>query len=225
MICQAIVCSQQFAYDTRTVRMRIRELRKRVGLKQVELAEAADLSPPYMSALETGNVRKSPSIETLSRIAKVLDVRIGDLFDDAKPVAVAGKVGAGARVPLIDAFEKGGGLYHVVCPSELRFQKNIVAVQVEGDSMLPVYQDGDILFYSRHTFSVPSESLGKICVCQDTNGDAWVKYVKTGTLPDKYHLISLNPLAHSMFDVELEWAAQVLLHWPHHLVANIVVDE
>ena len=201
--------------------MRIRELRTRKNIKQIELANAVNLSRPYMSALETGNVKKSPSIDVLSALANALGVRIGELFDDAKPIAVAGKVGAGAKVPLSDVYEKGDGLYYVACPADLPHDIHVVAVEVEGDSMVPVYQDGDILFYSRDVMGVPNEAIGRICVCEDTSGDVWVKHIRPGSEPGKFHLISVNPLIDNMFDRELKWAAPVRLHWPHDLVEKM----
>lgn len=203
------------------MRLKIKDIRKRLKLKQKDLAEATGLSNPYLSALETGNVKKSPSMETLTLIAEALGVRIGDLFDDARPIAIAGRVGAGAKVPLVDVYEKGDGLYHVACPSELSNGARIVGVEIEGDSMLPVYRAGDLLFYNRDVMGIPSEALGSVCICEDQNGDGWVKYVKSGTEPNKFHLVSLNPLVENMFDVQLKWAAPVKLHWPKALVERV----
>lgn len=200
---------------------KIREIRTRLGMKQKDLVEATGLSNPYLSALETGNVKKSPSVDALNKIANALGVRVGELFDDAKPIAIAGKVGAGAKVPLVDAYVKGDGLYHVACPFELSGNGSIVGVEVEGDSMTPIYRDGDVLFYSRDTIGVPTEAVGAICVCEDANGDGWVKHIKPGTEPGKFHLISVNPLVDNMFDVVLKWAAPVKLAWPKALVERI----
>jgi DNA-binding XRE family transcriptional regulator len=203
------------------MKFKIREIRIRSGMKQKDLVEATGLSNPYLSALETGNVKKSPSVDALNKIATALGVRVGELFDDAKPVAVAGKVGAGAKVPLVDAYAKGDGLYHVACPFELPHNISIVGVEVEGDSMAPIHRDGDVLFYSRDTMGVPTEAVGAICVCEDENGDGWVKHVKRGTEPGKFHLISINPLVDNMFDVILKWAAPVKLAWPKALVEKV----
>lgn len=58
---------------------RVRQYRElqRVSLRKV--AERADVSPSFLSQLETG--RSSVSIATLARIAAALDVTIADLFD------------------------------------------------------------------------------------------------------------------------------------------------
>ena len=87
--------------------------------------------------------------------------------------------------------------------------------------MTPIYRDGDVLFYSRDTVGVPTEAVGAICVCEDANGDGWVKHVKPGTEPGKFHLISLNPLVDNMFDAALKWAAPVRLAWPRALVERV----
>jgi hypothetical protein len=45
----------------------------------------------------------------------------------------------------------------------------------------------------------------------------WVKQVKAGDEPGLFHLISLNPGANTMWNVRLNWAARVRLHWPAEL--------
>ena len=58
---------------------RLKEIRKAQGLTQEALAEKVDLSPQYLSRLEAGH--QSPSLETVARLADVLDLELGDLFD------------------------------------------------------------------------------------------------------------------------------------------------
>lgn len=58
---------------------RIKELRKRKGLTQDQIAEKVDLAPRYISLIEVG--RSSPSLETIENIARVLEVDLRDLFD------------------------------------------------------------------------------------------------------------------------------------------------
>lgn len=57
---------------------RIEELRKRKGLSQKKLAEMANISAPYLSALEKGK-KKNPTLQVLQNIAKALEVEIKDL--------------------------------------------------------------------------------------------------------------------------------------------------
>ncbi len=58
----------------RIVGTKIRKLREEMGLTQEDLAKSVGLSSEFISLLELG--RRSPSLESLSRIAKFLDKKI-----------------------------------------------------------------------------------------------------------------------------------------------------
>lgn len=57
---------------------RIREIRKEKGWSQLELAEYADISEPYMSYIETG--KKKISLATLIAVATALEVTVDFLL-------------------------------------------------------------------------------------------------------------------------------------------------
>jgi len=56
----------------------LRELRSKAGLSQEALADEAGLHRTYMSDLERG--QRNPSIVIADRIAKALNVSIGELL-------------------------------------------------------------------------------------------------------------------------------------------------
>ena len=58
---------------------RIREIREKLGMTKVELAERAEVSVGYLSHLENGS-RDNPSYKAMSRIAKALNKEIGEVF-------------------------------------------------------------------------------------------------------------------------------------------------
>jgi DNA-binding XRE family transcriptional regulator len=58
--------------------LEVRCLRLAKGMTLAELAATAMISPGMLSKLETGNI--SPSLKTLSAIAKCLDVPLARLF-------------------------------------------------------------------------------------------------------------------------------------------------
>jgi DNA-binding XRE family transcriptional regulator/mannose-6-phosphate isomerase-like protein (cupin superfamily) len=66
---------------------RLKELRQAAGLTLRELARQADVSPSLVSQIENGKSR--PSVSTLYTFARLLDVRVDELFD-----AEAGPTGA-----------------------------------------------------------------------------------------------------------------------------------
>ena len=121
-------------------------------------------------------------------------------------ISVAGRVGAGDEVDLIDAYAKGGGMYFIACLPQIE-PHGVFAVEVQGDSMASVYQPGSVLLHSRDVMGVPAESLNHTCICEDTDRKGWVKHVKPGTEPGLFHLLSTNPAGLNMQDIALRWAA------------------
>lgn len=170
---------------------------------------------------EAGDENAGANVTSISKVANALKVSelwlLHGIGEESHPtVAIAGKVGAGASVPVFDAYEKGNGP-QVECPPGIS-PHGIVAVEIVGDSMEPTYSDGDILFYTRATHEgVPNEVIGHRCVVEDEEGMGWVKQVKAGDEPGLFHLISLNPGANNMWNKRLKWAARVRLHWPFDL--------
>lgn len=75
--------------DDPVIGERIRELRRGV-YSQLDLATAADVSVDVIRKLEQGR-RQTASIGTLQRIARVLDVDIGDLLGRSRSVPSAGE--------------------------------------------------------------------------------------------------------------------------------------
>jgi len=59
---------------------RIRELRKKKRLTQERLAERVDISTPFLGHIERGN--RTPSLETLVRIANALETTLDVLLCD-----------------------------------------------------------------------------------------------------------------------------------------------
>lgn len=203
------------------------------GLRQFFLANP-NVKPATVSAeagLNKAAIRKmldgqvaSPRHKTMSAIATVLGTTVDEIITQSfapakqKPrLAVAGKVGAGATVDLIDDHAKGDGLYHIVCPPQVS-ASGAVAVEIEGDSMTPIYQPGDVLIYSRIALGVPTEAVDRICVAEDQQGRVWVKQVRVGSAPGLFNLLSANPSGSNMHDVRLLWAAPVRLHLPSEFV-------
>jgi len=62
---------------------RVRQLRAKQSLSLREVAGRSGLTPSFISQVERG--RASPSIGSLARIAEVLGVTIGQLFDGVPP--------------------------------------------------------------------------------------------------------------------------------------------
>lgn len=208
----------------RTFRDALRYALDTQGRKLSDVTRAAGVSYDQYKGFLQGKSR-STNVDDAVKVAAVFGVTLeqflsGDLASIGDEVPIVGTVGAGAQVPVFEAYEPGDGP-KVSRPPGLP-NGQIVAVEIEGDSMEPVYFSGDFLFYRRDTHDgIPAEAEGRTCVCEDTDGNGWVKQVKRGDEPGLYHLISLNPRAESMWNVKLRWAAPVRLHWPAELARKL----
>ena len=116
-------------------------------------------------------------------------------------VPLKGKVGAGAAVLAID----NGGDDTVEAPADARH--GTVAVQVSGDSMFPVYEEGTILYYSK--LLPPSELVNKRAVVQLSDGRIVVKTVRPGADESSWTLTSINGQYADMVDQIVKWAAPI----------------
>jgi transcriptional regulator with XRE-family HTH domain len=88
--------------------VRLRHGRMTKGLRLKDLAEAADCSESMISKIENG--RAVPSIKALHRIAEVLELTVGQLFE--KPSEPSGLLSRSGERPIVkvDPLRKGPGL-------------------------------------------------------------------------------------------------------------------
>lgn len=194
------------------------------GISLRSLSAQAGVSYEQLKKVNQGK-SLTTNVEDARLVAQAVGVTLDQFlngeFDAKRPtIAIAGRVGAGARIPLFDAYEKGDGP-QVEAPPQLA-AKGVVAVEVVGDSMEPVYNAGDILFYTRDTADgVPDDVVGFKCVCEDMDGNTWVKQVRRGSAPGLFNLVSINPGADNQHDVRLKWAAKVKMHLPAELAVMV----
>lgn len=81
---------------------RIRELRIKNGMSQLQLALAADITPAYLSQLERDE--KSPTVKCLSRICNGLHLNLKDFFDIDQEVQI--KSYTNQIIEMINSFEE-----------------------------------------------------------------------------------------------------------------------
>lgn len=116
-----------------------------------------------------------------------------------KTVKLAGYVGAAQAVYQFD----DGVADYVEAPPGANDMTE--AVEVRGDSMLPLYETGTLLYYSKQL--APETMIGRRAVVLVADGRVLVKSVRRGSAPGLYTLVSLN--APDIEDVVLEWAAPI----------------
>lgn len=114
---------------------------------------------------------------------------------------IAGRIGAGAIVLAEDgdiAYPVDGIPQEIVDTCEL--------YEVLGDSMLPLFHDGDVLaIEKRH--SEPRHLLGRLALVQIETGERMIKQINRGSEPGLYTLLSLN--ASPITDVEIAFVGRL----------------
>lgn len=188
-------------------RQKFKKAREDSKLSQSQLAKRAGVSQQAIGEIERGAVLSSRSIH---KIAKALNISANYLDPDvpetnigSQLVPVIGYIGAGAEIFTIDDHEKGAGLEEVEAPPGAG--ASVIALRVRGTSMVPVYKDGDLIFYDRREDGDLSHLSGKDCVIQLTDGRTFLKELRRSNGDYWLHSHNADPILRP----EIAWAARV----------------
>lgn len=190
---------------------------KDLGKTQRGLADALGIDSPAVSNLLKG--KRGISIDEAAVMTAYLQVDVDTLFTHAgipmgtahRPmIKVMGYVGAGDQVIPFD--EDGGNppLEEIEAPPGYT---DGCAVIVRGDSYSPRYYDTEILAYRRGGDDFGLLVGGEV-ICKLMDGRMLLKRMVRSQIPGRYTLLSLNPTAEPIADVEIEWAAKIDWHKP-----------
>lgn len=182
------------------------------GFSRRSLSKAANLSESAVRDLLTRT--DNPGIGTLRQVAEALQMPVDRLTGSAIMVPVLGKIGAGGRVlftvdPDVELNEQDS---LPLVPRPPLVSGRLMALEVVGSSMLPKYEDGDIIYVRRDHDGVLPSYLNRYCAVRTSDGGTYLKILSQGSEPGRYTLRSLN--APDMENVEVEWAARVAFVMP-----------
>ena len=178
------------------------------GWSQRELARRAGLDEQKVYKYLQGKVDQ-PRGDTLLRLADTLGVTESWLRYEVGPavtnIPVVGRLAAGESFVPFDDAPMGGGF------EELEFNlvdPDPIAVEVRGESMLPVYRPGDYLICSRRRGADMQEALNKDCVVRTSENEGYIKKLVQGSRANTYTLVSYN--AAPIENQKLLWAAPIV---------------
>jgi phage repressor protein C with HTH and peptisase S24 domain len=168
---------------------RIERVRKSLGLSQAEVARRLEWSPPNYARIEKG--RTTPSLRSIEAIAEALEVPLSALTQEgfaSAEVPVVAFASAGPGVEFTDqGYPAGGGMYFLPRPPQFT-DPNGFGVEVAGDSMVPKYEDGQVVMVDTRKRPVS----GDYAVIGLMSGDKYVKrYRESGGM---VVLESVNPI-------------------------------
>ncbi len=185
-------------------------------------AHAASLAAKKPDAIRNlrravqNNDRRGITTETLSALAPVLQTSAAWLLEGvgadgglSVTLRIVGRVGAGAEI--LPEFEQAPpeGLDEIEFPWSL--PSGSIAFKVEGDSMWPRYNAGDVVVCAQgeHDFAAVT---GQEAAVRTGDGRRFLKTVRRGSAPGTFDLESHN--APPIRNVTLEWAAPILMILP-----------
>ncbi|MCI0601142.1 MAG: S24 family peptidase [Beijerinckiaceae bacterium] len=154
--------------------------------------------------------RRGVSTETLMALAPVLKTTAAWLLEgvgEQSPgnlVRVVGRIGAGAEIQ--PEFEQipPEGLYEIEVPFPI--PSDALAFQVEGDSMWPRYDPGDVIICWRHGNNV-EEVIGWEAAVTTVDGKRYLKRIQRGAASGTFDLESHNAVP--IRGVRIAWAAEI----------------
>lgn len=196
----------------------IDELARRHGLSVSGLAKAAGLDPTSFNKSKRVTAEGRPRWPSTESLARVLDATGASLDEFFLLVDVQGRAARARTVPLIgfaqagtggyfdDAgFPVGGGWDEVSLPGVK--DENAYALEVAGDSMAPVYRNGDVVVVS------PAAQIrkGDRVVVKTVAGEVMAKVLARQS-ERRVELQSLNPAfeARVLKPEEILWMARII---------------
>lgn len=204
--------------DIAAIRETIETAMREKGFSRRSLSKAAELSESAVRDLLSRT--DNPGIGTLTRIAEALEMPVDHLTGAGLTVPVLGNIGAGGEVLFtVDPDVELNG--KDACPSVPRpplVVGRLMALRVSGSSMLPKYEDGDVIYVRRDHDGILPTYLNRYCAVRTTEGGTFLKILAPGSKAGCYTLRSLN--APVMENVEVVWAAPVLFVMPGDTLAE-----
>lgn len=177
----------------------LKELRKREGLTQEQLAKNCGISKSAISMYENGN--RTPDFETLEVFADYFNVNLSYLIGESQKLKapkitadivtfpVVGSIAAGYDEI---AVEDWSGETIDIPASYLRGHKKeeFFVLSVHGDSMYPIYMDGDKVLVLRQSTLNRSGEIGAVLYEGENATLKKVEYVKG---ENWMRLVPINP--------------------------------
>jgi repressor LexA len=172
---------------------------KKPGKTKGGLAKAMGVRPGAVSELFSG-IR----LIKASEIALIVD------YLELNSVPIMGRIGAAAVIEPEYEQVPPEGLGEIELPFPIA--EETIAFEVAGDSMLPKYENGDIIVVYREQRHPVSSFYGEEAAVRLKTGERYLKTIERGKTPTSVNLTSFN--AKPINGVKLEWIGEICVTLP-----------
>jgi len=161
---------------------------------------------------EAMGVRAGAVSEILSGIRLIKASEIQPIMEYLKlnSVPIMGRVGAGASIEPEHEQVPPEGLGEIELPFPMA--EETIAFEVAGDSMLPKYENGDVIVVFREQRHPLSSFYGEEAAVRLKTGERYLKTIVRGKSPSLVNLTSFN--AKPIVGVKLDWIGEICVTLP-----------
>lgn len=187
------------------------------GYTQASLATRLFTTQQSVSRWLKGEREPSGPGKHLIRELAVEAGLLDDHSQERRGVPIMGFIGAGSEIEPEYEQVPPDGLGEVELPFEV--PDEMIAFQVKGDSMLPKYDDGDVIVVWRDQQYETGTLIGDEVAVSTYDGKRYLKRIMPGSKPYTFTLESLN--ARPILDARIVWASEIFCMVPAKRVRKI----
>ncbi|WP_194287567.1 XRE family transcriptional regulator [Agrobacterium sp. ICMP 6402] len=193
---------------------KLKSLREERGWTHEKAAEEMGVSRSQFIKLERGERRLT--IQYINQAARAFGIRPSDILEDMddNTVPLMGYIGAGAEIMPEMEQVPPEGLDQIHVPFPL--PDEMIALEVRGDSMLPVYKDGHVIIVYAEQKKPMSSFYGEDAAVRTTDGRRFLKTIVKGS---PITLMSFN--AAPIENVGLEWVGEIFAVLPRNQLRKV----